>query len=307
MKSNIQLLLIVLSLLVSFGAKAQNTVPAGCITTPLPTTPSGPTWKGDFNTFVTSEPKVARVTVWRKPCTNTTAVTLATFEILSSNPFVCSSSSAFIQNSTQFTGGFSLAPSQGSSLCTNLLVTTTAILMDRSSTTTFNPSNAFTFIPDATPASGVATLRLEIPAYNAADYGINTALPISGKQSGNWFNPARNGEGFMLEIGSNSNGTGKTIVASWYTYKNGQQQWIYGSQTLTAGATSVQIPMLTTRGAQFGSSFVSTDVIVEPWGTVSWTFPGCNSATVVYTPNSGAPGTLQLQRILSQIDGLPCP
>ena len=281
-------------------------MPAGCITVPLPTTPSGPTWRGEYNTYIVPDPKVVRVTVWRKPCTSTSAVTLATFEILSSNPFICSASGAYIQGGNQFNTSYNLNL-QGSSLCTNLLVTTTAILNDRSSQSTFNPSNAFIFVPETRPSTGISTLRLEIPAYNASDYGINTAIPISGKQSGNWFNPARNGEGFMLEVGSKSDGTGKTIIASWYTYKNGQQQWIYGSAVLTPGATSVQIPMVTTRGAQFGSDFVSTDVIADPWGTVSWTFPSCNNATVVYTPNVGAPGTLQLQRILTQIDGLACP
>lgn len=131
------------------------------------------------------------------------------------------------------------------------------------------------------------------------------ALPISGRFSGSWFNANRAGEGFVLEIGGPANN--RSFIASWYTYRNGQQFWLFGSAALAAGATRITVPMIQTRGANFGSAFNAADVVVESWGTVSFSFTGCSALTASYTQTGGESGSLQLQRILSQIDGLPCP
>ena len=288
-------------------ARAQNTVPSGCITAPLPTTPTGPIWRGEYNTFTTFTPKIARVTVWRKPCTNNTAVTLATFEAVSGGaPFICSAGSAAIQNNNQFSSlDFLINPTQFNNFCSNLLVTSTVILKDSSSATTFNPSNAFTFIPDTSPSPPISTLRLEVGSYNASDYGNSALLPITGKQSGNWYSPTRSGEGFLLEVGAS--GSDRTIIATWFTYKDGQQLWIVGSASLPVGTTSIQIPMFVTRGGQFGAAFNPATVVAEAWGSLTFTFPGCNAATVNYAPLVGAGGTIQMVRLKTQIDGLGCP
>jgi hypothetical protein len=109
----------------------------------------------------------------------------------------------------------------------------------------------------------------------------------------------------LLAVGSN--GADRKIVVSWYTYKNAQQIGLISSATLPTGATSIDVPMFITRGAQFGSAFNPANVVVERWGTVRFGFQGCNDATAAYTQTGGESGTLQLQRILSQIDGLSCP
>jgi hypothetical protein len=287
---------------------AQNTIPAGCIAAPFPTTPSGPIWSTQANFNTASNPQNALVTVWRKSCSSSSAVTLVTFEpLLGASPFVCSGSAAFIQNGTQYDDVFYRTNTSGlNSFCSNLLVTWTVALFEGSSGSTFNPSNPFTLVVIKSPSTNVPSARIDVGAYNAADYGGAAGpLVITGRQSGNWYNPARNGEGFMLEIGSS--GTTRAIVASWYTYRNGLPLWIYGSATLAPGATSIQIPVFTTRGAQFGSAFHASDVIIDNWGTVTFSFQSCNAATAVYAQTGGETGTLQLQRILNQIDGLPCP
>ena len=287
--------------------RAQNIIPDDCITAPLPTTPTGPTWRGEFNASIASAPKVARVTVWRKPCTNTTAVTLATFEPVSGSvPFICPPAAA-IQNGAQFGLNFLADPNQLNRItfCSNLFVASTVVLNVTNIASTFNQSNAFTFIPNTSQQPQVNALMLEVGSYNASDYGNSALLPITGKQSGNWYSPSRSGEGFVLEVGAS--GTDRTMIATWFTYKDGQQLWMIGSASLPVGATSIQVPMFITRGGQFGAAFNPATVVAEAWGTLTFTFPGCNAATVNYAPIVGAGGTIQMVRLKTQIDGLGCP
>jgi len=153
-------------------------------------------------------------------------------------------------------------------------------------------------------------LQLRTPPYDigADESGAAAgpgAIAISGTQSGTWFDPERDGEGFLLEIGTA--GSTRRFVASWYTYRNGQQLWLVGSAVLAAGATQVSVPLVVTRGANFGSAFRPGDVIVEPWGTATFSFPACARMQVSYAPLDGVSGVLQLQRILDGIEGLRCP
>lgn len=182
---------------------------------------------------------------------------------------------------------------------------TTIKLKDPSTGGVLNPSNAFTFIPETAPSSSVSVLRLEVGGYNASDYGNTVPLPITGKQSGNWYSPTLRGEGFLLEVGES--GSDRTIIATWFTYKDGQQLWIIGSASLPVGTTSIQMPMVITRGGQFGAAFNPASVVAEAWGALTFTFPGCNAATVNYAPLVGAGGTIQMVRLKTQIDGLGCP
>ena len=182
---------------------------------------------------------------------------------------------------------------------------TTVKLKDPSTGSVLNPSNAFTFIPETAPSSSVSVPGLEVGGYNASDYGNTVPLPITGKQSGNWYSPTLSGEGFLLEVGES--GSDRTIIATWFTYKDGQQLSIIGSASLPVGTTSIQMPMVITRGGQFGAAFNPASVVAEAWGALTFTFPGCNAATVNYAPLVGAGGTIQMVRLKTQIDGLGCP
>ena len=297
--------LFVFALLASSMSLAQVTIPAGCVTAPLSTTPTGPTWVTQYNAFTSSSPENVKVTFWRKPCSPSGAVTLATFEPLSGSPFVCTNNEPFIQNNAQFFVRFLQNPANlASGFCGDLLVPATFALTDVTANGLFNPSNGFTFISDASPASNVATVRLDVGGYDPSAYGSTSPIPITGKHSGNWFSPSRNGEGFILEVGAS--GSDRTIIATWFTYKDGQQMWIIGSASLPVGTSSIQVPMFVTRGGQFGAAFNPSTVVAEAWGTLTFSFQGCNAATVNYAPTVGAGGTIQLTRLKTQIDGLPC-
>ena len=96
------------------------------------------------------------------------------------------------------------------------------------------------------------------------------ALPLMGT----YYDPARDGEGFMLAV----EGDGSIFVITWYTYLNGEQIWLIGSGTRN-GDQLVIDPMVITSGAKFGSEFDPADVIRRTFGTITVDFRDCNNFT----------------------------
>lgn len=115
--------------------------------------------------------------------------------------------------------------------------------------------------------------------------------------AGTWWNPARSGEGFVIDI--ETRGDRPTIFISWFTYRNGQQMWLVGSADLTPGETTVNdIPLTLANGTGFGPDFDPGEVVRTPWGTLTLSYTDCNNATVSYTSTTGdGSGTIALQRL----------
>jgi hypothetical protein len=91
---------------------------------------------------------------------------------------------------------------------------------------------------------------------------------------GTYFDPARDGEGFMLTV----EGGGSIFVMTWYTYLDGEQAWLIGLGTRN-GNRLVFEDMVITSGASFGSEFDPADVIRETFGAITVDFTNCNSFT----------------------------
>ena len=89
---------------------------------------------------------------------------------------------------------------------------------------------------------------------------------------GTYFDPARNGEGFMLAV----EGDGSIFVMTWYTYLNGEQAWLIGVGTRN-GDRVVFDEMSVTSGASFGSEFDPADVISVDFGSITLDFIDCNN------------------------------
>ena len=129
--------------------------------------------------------------------------------------------------------------------------------------------------------------------------------------SGNWFNPARDGEGCQLTREAN----GSTWILTCYVYNRNDafatdQVWMIGAGTVADGRF-VSNDMVITGGADYGSAFDPADVNRIPFGTVAMEFDDCNAADVVMDPV--APGfenvVLPMQKIVS-VDcggGIPDP
>jgi len=90
----------------------------------------------------------------------------------------------------------------------------------------------------------------------------STAVSRYANQSGAWFNPARNGEGFSLQWWAEDQ-----AIATWFTYTplGDGPIWIVGAGQRIGDA--IEFPeMFTASGAQFGAAFNPDDVELTPWG-----------------------------------------
>lgn len=99
---------------------------------------------------------------------------------------------------------------------------------------------------------------------------------------GNWKVFGHSGEGFMIDVTESNQ-----LVAIWFTYDDsGRQMWLTG---LAEGFDGNQATMSVNKvtGPQFGPDFDTADLVVEPWGTVTFTFYNCKEGTVHYNSITG--------------------
>lgn len=121
-------------------------------------------------------------------------------------------------------------------------------------------------------------------------------FPILDLHTGAWYDPAKPGRGFSVEVGSTEAGSPQILVY-WYDYLEGRQIWMGGVAPFQWGASSVTIPMLITQGGQFGPTFNPADVVTDTaWGQLTVRFTACDRATFDYTSNYGN-GTVELRRL----------
>ncbi len=122
--------------------------------------------------------------------------------------------------------------------------------------------------------------------------------------SGSWFDPARSGEGFVVQTLPG----GKAVV-TWFTYPPmgapGQQAWMLGVGDVANGKITIN-HMEQPTGATFGPGFDPADVVRLDWGSLTLTFHNCGSATAAWSgPPAYGSGQMSLVR-LSSIDDVGC-
>jgi hypothetical protein len=156
-------------------------------------------------------------------------------------------------------------------------------------------------------AQDVADMMLYLQETGGNGFALNPGL------TGNWWNSTRGGEGFVLEIGF-SNGV-LTFAASFYTYDNmGNQAWLVAQPTegLTAGSDTVEVTVYQVTGPMWGDDFDPNDRNLVVWGTGTFTFPSCTSASFTLTPGADAQaaGYTELSYDLTRdllAPGIACP
>jgi hypothetical protein len=161
--------------------------------------------------------------------------------------------------------------------------------------------------------SGSATTAFAIPAYNPSAYAANSQpLPISGYQSGNFYDPTHGGEGIQVEVGDTQTAGTRVMTIAWYTFDDlGVPYWLFGQGNFSIGATSANVQMIYETGGGFAGNFTKATAV--SWGTLTnVNFPDCNTMRFTYTANPGLPtgvpsgtGTKQWTR-LTQLNGLTC-
>jgi serine protease AprX len=128
---------------------------------------------------------------------------------------------------------------------------------------------------------------------------------VTPAHSGAWFDPARDGEGWILQI--LDDGSASLV---WYTYppsgSSDAQAWLIASQGRIAGNRIAFERVQQVSGGRFGSAFDAAAVQVTDWGTLNLSFDGCAAAHLDYAgPIDWGSGQRNLQR-LTQLAGLPC-
>ncbi|MFK7956213.1 MAG: integrin alpha [Lysobacterales bacterium] len=135
-------------------------------------------------------------------------------------------------------------------------------------------------------------------------------LTLVPGHAGAWFDPARGGEGILLDL--ELRGSQPTAFFSWFTYSAGAQRWLVGSAPFDPATGQISdLSLVETRGADFGASFDPDQVISNPWGSVDLSFSGCQGLTVNYSGAfEGGPtqtGSASLVRFTGPLFELNCP
>lgn len=128
---------------------------------------------------------------------------------------------------------------------------------------------------------------------------------VSPVISGSWFDPARSGEGFVLQMLPD----GRPLVF-WFTYppagEPGEQAWLIAQGGVVDGNSVLFPEVLRPVGGRYGAAFDPAAVQRLPWGELRFTFEDCGTARVDYRgPVAWGSGTRELQR-LTALDQLDC-
>jgi|GEM_PF-337529 len=121
---------------------------------------------------------------------------------------------------------------------------------------------------------------------------------MEARYSGSWYDPAHDGEGFVLEVLSNSN-----VLIYWFSYdKTGNRRWFFGVGEIQDGKLVIE-KMYTTTGGVFGDDFDPDTVEHQVWGRLEIDID-CNSGTASWTSNEDGfgPGVLNLRRLTTLAD-----
>jgi cytochrome c2 len=97
--------------------------------------------------------------------------------------------------------------------------------------------------------------------------------------SGTWWDPQRNGEGFMIDVARDG-----VVAVSYYTYdKQGRQMWLVGAGAVNGNTFDVNFEI--TDGGVYDTDFDPSLVNRYPWGSGKFTFSSCYAGKAEITPN----------------------
>ena len=165
-----------------------------------------------------------------------------------------------------------------------------------------NATFAYTF-SDGSGRSGSLALTRLTPNVTCA-VGSTPPTNADFAYSGNWFDPATSGQGFVFDV----NPLAPVFFLTWYTYAPaGQaagaagQRWFTGqSTTFTPGTRSVPLTLFETTGGAFDQATTPPPATVAV-GTATVTLASCGSAQMQFNftggSSAGKAGTIALSRV----------
>jgi hypothetical protein len=124
-----------------------------------------------------------------------------------------------------------------------------------------------------------------VPAPESTPFELNTGMSAA------WFDPSRNGEGFLLEVLE-----GNVAVLYWFTYDDlaGQEWYIAVGEVRDHAASFDEV--LRMSGGVFGPEFDPGKIGFDVAGSARFSWSGCNHGRMTWTIDNQS-GSQQLQRL----------
>ncbi len=159
-------------------------------------------------------------------------------------------------------------------------------------------------VVSGTVATGYAA-SLEVGVAAAGTTASGPDLDQHGL-TGNWYNPAANGQGLSLEIYPDIQGAGQGLLfGGWFTFDTAagdaaRNRWYTVSGPVVAGQPTTQLVIDRNAGGNFAAPPVTASAQV---GTATFTASSCDSGTLTYafTDGSGRSGTVPLTRLTRNV------
>ncbi|HTS22751.1 MAG TPA: kelch repeat-containing protein [Casimicrobiaceae bacterium] len=127
---------------------------------------------------------------------------------------------------------------------------------------------------------------------------------ISPGFTGAWYDPAQSGHGLIIEVQP-----GNRFYASWFAFNPAgtEQAWFTGVGSY-GGNTATIASVLMPTGGRWIPNFDPSQILLNPWGTLTFTFTDCNHGRVDFSSGIAGygSGSMNLTR-LTQPAGLARP
>jgi len=163
---------------------------------------------------------------------------------------------------------------------------------------------------------------IDVPS-TAATLDSSASLPLNGRLSGTWIEPAAADQGFLLSFGNPVPPAGSkeaspeqpdlALFLTWYTFDlQGKQLWLAGNAQFPQGASEVVMPLLRVITGQFLGSEPEMGPDESPRervGELRLKSVGCNALVADYDLHAIGLGTgrMDLQRLEAlETAGYPC-
>jgi hypothetical protein len=150
-------------------------------------------------------------------------------------------------------------------------------------------------------SSGFVCVSLLFLAGNA----LADLIIAEGKPTGQWFDPARSGEGFYVEV-IQTGDTAQLGIAMYSYDAEGKQLWLVGNKPVEAGATAITVPVVQIEGPVWGSGYDPDDQNTTDFGTITARFTSCNSALFEVHTNVGLEDIVYPTVRLTNVVGIEC-
>ncbi len=135
-----------------------------------------------------------------------------------------------------------------------------------------------------------------------------------GAFSGSWYDPSRDGEGFVFEFGRNQDTPVVTVY--WFTHSDGQPYWLIGASAydidLFEASGEIEFDLLEVSGTGFGDDFAPGELQRIQRGKLTIWIESCEKLVAMWVPTQGSsvpgpsPIEYELKRITAGLDGLSC-